>query len=83
MPTCKQIIELASTSLEIPLPRGQRWQLQLHLFICRHCRRYFKQLRFLQQASLNLEKNLHSTALSAAARERIAKKLQQQSEIQP
>jgi hypothetical protein len=77
MPTCRQVIELSSTHLETTLPRWQRWQLRLHLLICRHCRRYMKQLRFLQQASQAINANSNKASLSADARERIAKKLQQ------
>jgi hypothetical protein len=77
MPTCKQVIELSSTHLETTLPRWQRWRLRLHLLICRHCRRYTKQLRFLQQVSHAVNTNLKNVSLSAAARERIMKNLQQ------
>lgn len=78
MPSCTQIIELSSTSLETPLSRWQRWQLHSHLLICRHCRRYAKQLRFLHQVSAAVSANLKPADLSAEARKRIAKTLQQQ-----
>ena len=80
MLTCKQAVDLASTSLETPLPRWQRWQLGLHLLMCRHCRRYLKQLRFLRQLSVAMKSRIKTIGLSVAARERIAKKLQQQSD---
>lgn len=80
MPSCKQITEIASTSLETPLPKWQRWQFRLHLLICRHCRRYFKQLRFLHRLSATVGDHLTDKALSANARARIAEALQQASE---
>ncbi len=78
MLTCKQAVDLTSTSLEAPLPRWQRWQLRLHLLMCRHCRRYLKQMRFLRQLSVVMKSRIKAITLSVAARERIAKKLQKQ-----
>jgi predicted anti-sigma-YlaC factor YlaD len=74
MPSCKQITELASKQLDKPLSRWQKWQLRLHLLICRHCRRYVKQMRFLQRISSHLPT---TQVLSAEARERIANNIRQ------
>lgn len=82
MASCKQIIELASSHLETPLPRWQRWQLKLHLLICRHCRRYMKQLRFLQRVSITMQDSIKSATLSPQARNRIAQILKQQQSIE-
>ncbi len=77
MLTCKQVIDLASISIETSLPPWQRWQFRFHLLICRHCRRYTKQLYFLQRLSFAMRSRLPSIALPIQARERIAKKLKE------
>jgi predicted anti-sigma-YlaC factor YlaD len=43
--TCKDISDTASDYLEGPTTLLQRLQLRLHLTICKHCRRYVKQLK--------------------------------------
>ena len=43
--TCRDVSDKASDYLEGPTTFMQRLHFQLHLIICVHCRRYFRQLR--------------------------------------
>ena len=45
MITCKQITEGASEHLEGKTSLWQRLNYRMHLLLCVHCRRYFKQFR--------------------------------------
>lgn len=45
MITCKGVSDKASDYLEGPVPFMQRFQLRLHLMMCKHCRRYVRQLK--------------------------------------
>ena len=76
MLSCKEIIELASNTLDKPLPLGQRLQFKLHLFMCSACKLYLKQLQLLQQYAKKFNSaNNPSVKLSAEARDRIRKNL--------
>ena len=44
---CSQIAEHGDALLASELKPGRRLSVQLHLLICRHCRRYIRQLRQL------------------------------------
>lgn len=45
MLSCKELTELATDYLEQDLPWSKRLRVQLHLWMCRHCRRYLDQMR--------------------------------------
>ena len=45
MLSCKELTEIATEYLERDLPWGERLRVQLHLWMCRHCRRYMDQMR--------------------------------------
>jgi len=45
MITCQQITALVTAYLEGRLSLGDRLRFQLHLGICRNCRRYLRQMR--------------------------------------
>ncbi len=45
MLSCREMSEQASELLEEHVPRLQRAAAWLHLAMCRHCRRYFRQMR--------------------------------------
>jgi hypothetical protein len=76
MLSCQKIIELASKHLNTSLLKRQRMELILHLWMCKNCRRYVKQLSFLQKIAKNMDKNTLNITLSNEARQRIQKKLQ-------
>ena len=50
MLTCKEIVEQADSLLSEELRWSRRMSIWMHLQLCRHCRRYVKQLRWLLQA---------------------------------
>lgn len=45
MLSCREVTETASDYLERDLGWWARLQFQMHLTMCRHCRRYMRQLR--------------------------------------
>ena len=45
MLTCKELTELATDYLEENLPWHERLRIQVHLWMCRHCRTYLDQMR--------------------------------------
>jgi predicted anti-sigma-YlaC factor YlaD len=45
MLSCKELTELATDYLEQDLPWRDRLSVQVHLWMCRHCRRYLDQMR--------------------------------------
>jgi anti-sigma factor RsiW len=53
MLSCKELTEIAMDYLEHDLPWGERLRVQVHLWMCRHCRRCLDQMRtmitFLQR----------------------------------
>lgn len=59
MLSCKELVRetTAAPSLE-DLKRQQRWAIRLHTLMCRHCRRYLRQLTAL----LKLMPRLHRQA---------------------
>ncbi|GAB6140390.1 hypothetical protein JCM14076_11190 [Methylosoma difficile] len=75
MPHCKNMTELLSASLESPLPRLTRLQMQLHLFICQGCRRYRQHLSFMQQALLQIDQQNPAAKLPDNVKQRIKEQL--------
>lgn len=47
---CRDFVERADGLLDGSLSRRQRLSLRLHSVLCRHCRRYLRQLRALLAA---------------------------------
>ena len=79
-PNCKQSVRLQSAALDGKLPFRQRLGLRIHLMLCQWCRRYGKHIRFLRAAAREHgaeEQVLPQRTLSAEARERIKRKLQE------
>jgi hypothetical protein len=73
-PNCCEASRLQSESLDPPLSWPKRLGLRLHLLICKWCRRYGKQVRFLRQAVHEHPQELNEAEtriLSAEARERL------------
>lgn len=84
MLSCKKITELASRSLDQPLPLGRRIVMRLHLLMCQACRRYTGQLRFLRRATTRLSHGMdyghdREERLSAEAKERMRDEIERQS----
>jgi predicted anti-sigma-YlaC factor YlaD len=53
MPTCKQVSELVSLSLDRRLGWFERWRLSVHLKACEGCRTFQQQMSFLRTALRN------------------------------
>lgn len=76
MLSCKQTTELASNRLDAPINGWQKLGMGLHLALCANCRRYAKQLKFLQRVFTNADNQALGPLLSDEARQRIRQKLQ-------
>jgi len=79
IPTCKEVSILLSQSLDGPLPLIQRVRMRAHLFVCSLCRRYRRQLYFLQRAARQWVTHVDATAdtaLPEEARRRLRARLQ-------
>jgi len=77
-PSCKTAARLQSEALDHKLTFRQRWGLRIHLFLCKWCSRYGKQITFIHHtAQLRPDEMAESNPpkLSAEARERIRKQL--------
>lgn len=75
---CRHASRLQSEALDHPLPFFQRLGLRIHLFLCKWCRRYGKQIRFLRNAAREHPDELADPSrqtLSDAARERMKQRL--------
>ena len=78
-PDCREASRLQSAALDQKLSFAQRLGLALHLMICKWCRRYGKQVRFLREAAHEHSEELSEAVpqkLSTEARERIKRRLQ-------
>jgi hypothetical protein len=51
LPSCREAIRLQSDALDQPLSPVQRTGLRIHLWLCKWCRRYGRQIRFLRAAA--------------------------------
>jgi len=77
-PTCREAARLQSAARDGKLSRGQRFGLKIHLFFCKWCRRYGRQLRFMRETIRSEPVKLGEatrSSLSAQARERIKRSL--------
>jgi hypothetical protein len=82
-PDCRRASRLQAESLHHPLPRLESLGLRLHLALCRWCRRYGKQLRFLSRARHEHLQGPPTTAaptLTPNARERMKRRLRAERE---
>ncbi len=76
--SCRDASRLQSEALDKELSLSKRLGLSLHLVICKWCRRYGKQIRFLRHAAHEHPENLSEAVpqkLSPEARERIKQRL--------
>ena len=81
--SCKEAARLQSEALDRELSLRERLGLRLHLFLCKWCRRYGNQLRFLRSAAHECEEHASAAlpqGLSPETRERIKQKLQSSQE---
>lgn len=77
-PSCKEAARLQSLALDHPLRPRQRIGLRIHLILCKWCRRYGRQIRFIRAAALKHGKHepgLPPQSLRPEAREGIKRRL--------
>ena len=77
-PSCREAVRAQSEALEHPLPPAKRFGLRLHLLMCRWCRRYGEQIRFLRHAAHEHEgrqREAMPQKLSPEARDRLKRAL--------
>ena len=77
-PTCKQATRLQSEAMDRRLSIFERLGLRLHLSLCKWCRRYGEQLRFLRSVARKCQEHeswQEPHRLSPEARERIKQSL--------
>jgi hypothetical protein len=75
---CREASRAQSEAMDGPLPPTKRTGLWLHLLLCKWCRRYGRQIRFLRQAAHEHEEQFTGSAaqgLGGDARERIKRRL--------
>ena len=80
-PSCREASRLQSEALDHALSPLQRLGLRLHLVLCKWCRRYGRQLRFLRGAAHEQQDKVaeaESQTLSPDARERLKQSLRDQ-----
>jgi hypothetical protein len=75
-PDCREASRLQSEALDHSLSAPRRAGLRMHLLLCRWCRRYGKQVRFLRQAVREHPDEVNEgQTLSPEARERLKQSL--------
>jgi hypothetical protein len=77
-PSCRDVSRTQCEELDHSLPPLRRAGLCLHLLICKWCRRYGRQIRFLSQAAHHHPDEMAQAVpekLSDEARERIKRSL--------
>jgi hypothetical protein len=52
---CKEVTQLVSESLDRELPLYRRFLIRMHLYMCKYCLRFEKQLRIIRNISRNQE----------------------------
>jgi hypothetical protein len=78
---CNDVSQKVSQGLDAPLPLATRLMVRMHLWMCRHCSRVYKQLQLLGRISRGVDAEISDcppdlpTSLSPEARERIKKKM--------
>ncbi len=51
---CKEVATLLSTDQHASQPVWRRMAVRVHLMMCRHCRRFARQIALLKQAAADL-----------------------------
>ncbi len=81
MLSCKEVTRLISESMDSELTFGQRMAVRMHLFMCKFCSRYRRQMVLIREAmrhyleEIEPSEPLLSTTLSPEAREKIKRAL--------
>ena len=54
MMKCREVTKLVAADMVEELGLGRRLEMRLHMFMCRHCRRYLQQIRTLGRGAREL-----------------------------
>ena len=76
---CKETSQLLSQSLDRKLTLRERFALQLHLTLCKFCKRFSQQLQIIRDSVKALVDEVEkddTIKISSAAKERITNSLQ-------
>ena len=73
--SCAEATRLISESQDLKLSLPARVGLRLHLAICRHCRRYKRQIQLMRQFFREYPDNLPPVQLPEEARQQIVRAL--------
>lgn len=68
-PSCKEVVQLVSDSMEKPLSLRRRISIQFHFLICKWCFRYKKQLHFIRNILGGNPEKVGETAPGALSQE--------------
>jgi hypothetical protein len=83
-PNCREAVRAQSDALERPPTLTTRLGMRLHLLMCKWCRRYGQQIRFLRTAAHEHSDEFTAAApkkLSHEARARMKQKLQSERKL--
>ena len=78
MLNCKQTSQLISQSLDRPLTLRERFELKLHLIICKYCRQFSQHLQTLRVAINTMVSSIENNdniKMPIDAKARISEKL--------
>lgn len=81
LPNCREVAALLSREQDYTAPTPRSLSLRLHLLICRHCRRYERQLTWLRRLFVRARANPVAPRLPVHARARIRKCLRRQDDF--
>jgi hypothetical protein len=79
-PSCKDMTDLLSQSMDRRLPLRDRLRIWFHLAICDRCARFAEQLAFIRNASRSIFKyaeNISTARFPESAKERIKERIRQ------
>ena len=65
MLTCEQMTRLVTDYLEGAMPLGRSLRFQLHLGLCRHCRRHLRQMKLTVAALGAMREPIPEPAMAA------------------
>ena len=76
---CQDVSQKVSLSMDTPLPLHQRMAVRIHLWMCRYCTLFARQLRMLRSMSRHMEdkppEDKDAVGLSPEAKERMKQQL--------
>lgn len=75
MLTCREVVARSSALLEGELGFRERLAVRLHLAMCKHCRRFLRQLTLLVE-SLRRRSGVHAAPVPAEFVERVMRALE-------